>query len=337
MNMSGRNPSSFRLLSVLSLSIMLTSNYALGSRDRIKNVGLRGIHSDIADETAVWRQVTAGISIAEASKNGKGEDAYFVLPRDIGVFDGVGGWKHSGIDSGLYSRHLSAIVGTYVKKQRGLSKESSIDLAKALDFGANSAKNERLTGSSTVCVASLNEQTGVLKVMNLGDSGLIVFRKDSSSSSNKMKIAMETQETLHDFNFPSQIGNIGDPKQGAIISDTSADATYDYIQLQDGDVAVVGSDGLWDNIFVEEMIDILQKAKLDTEGGVPPPKENIEKILKAITSFALSQSTSRNNTPWSVALKQELLKRGQYFDPQLRQGGKPDDITVIVSYFQKKL
>jgi protein phosphatase PTC7 len=320
------NKSSFRVLG--GLSIALSTNHAL----RPTATHLRSVHSDAAQNNA-WKQISSGISIAEASKNGNGEDAYYILPRDVGVFDGVGGWRNSGIDSGLYSRHLAASVATFVKKQRG-AKELDVDMAKALDYGAQSCKQEKLTGSTTVCFASLNEQKGTLKVLNLGDSGLRLFRKVG----DKMKVVGETTETLHGFNFPAQIGNIGDPKLGKMDSDTSKNATYDSFEIQEGDIAIVGTDGLWDNLFEEQILEVLQSAEVNNreEDGVVV-KEDIDKIAKAITLLALNQSISKTaNTPWFIALEKEYLRQRQAFDKKANAGGKPDDITVIVSYFHKK-
>lgn len=39
-----------------------------------------------------------------------GEDAYFVTPKAVGVFDGVGGWASLGINAGLYSARLADLT-----------------------------------------------------------------------------------------------------------------------------------------------------------------------------------------------------------------------------------
>ena len=307
---------------VLGLSFAISTHHALKQSPQ-----LRRVHSDAIG----FQKISSGISIAEASKNGNGEDAYFILPRDVGVFDGVGGWRSSGIDSGLYSRHLAAATATALKKQR--AKDNAMNLAKALDQGAASAKEERLTGSTTVCIASLNSQKGVVEVLNLGDSGLVIFRKVG----DQMKIVGQTKATTHGFNFPAQIGNIGNPRLGTMNSDTSRDATYDSFQIEEGDVAVAGTDGLWDNVFEEQIMDILLQSDLYSKGpGEDVAKADIDKLAKAITLLALNQSISHTvSTPWAVGLEEEFKRRGQFFNKKQHQGGKADDITVILSYFHK--
>jgi len=39
-----------------------------------------------------------------------GEDAYFMTPKAVGVFDGVGGWASLGINPGLYSSRLAELT-----------------------------------------------------------------------------------------------------------------------------------------------------------------------------------------------------------------------------------
>lgn len=39
-----------------------------------------------------------------------GEDAYFALDQDLGVFDGVGAWAAKGHDPGVFTRGFAAAV-----------------------------------------------------------------------------------------------------------------------------------------------------------------------------------------------------------------------------------
>lgn len=278
-----------------------------------------------------FQLITSGITIPEASKKNGGEDASFILPGDVGVFDGVGGWSKSGIDAGLYSRHLAAAARTEVEKQRA-GTAHSVNLSEVLDVAAASAKINKLTGSTTVCMASLDEAAGVMNVLNLGDSGLMIFRKVGKS----MQVVGYTRPTLHGFNFPAQIGNIADPKLGRMDSDTSEDATAEVFQVQDGDVAVLGSDGLWDNVFETDIMKILEKSELYNRDGESRGvvEGDIERVTQVIAQFALAQSKNKKAvTPWLVELKKEYLRCGAPFD-QSEPGGKPDDITVVVAYCQ---
>ena len=153
-----------------------------------------------------------------------------------------------------------------------------------------------------------------------------------------MKVVGKTKETLHGFNFPAQIGNIGDPRLGQMNSDTSKDATIDNFPVQEGDIVVVGTDGLWDNVFEDQIAKILAKSDIfvKSKNGVVV-KDDIDKLVKEITLLALDQSESNTlTTPWSVSLEEEYKRRGRLVAKKETLGGKVDDITVILSYFQKK-
>lgn len=165
----------------------------------------RMVHAD-----GVMKKVSGGVCVAEASKNGNGEDAMFIQARDIGVFDGVGGWRDQGIDPGIYSRQLADGVSDYITMCRKVDADADIDLAKALDVGAETCVLNKLTGSSTACIATLDEKIGSLRTINLGDSGLVMFRREGGN----VKVSHKAEITTLGFNFPRQIGNIADPKLG---------------------------------------------------------------------------------------------------------------------------
>jgi len=271
-------------------------------------------------------KISRGISIAEASKNGNGEDALFIQNCDIGVFDGVGGWRDSGIDPGIYSRQLSDGVSDYISTARTTAASGGVDLGKALDFGAESCREHQLTGSSTACIASLDKQGRQLRCLNLGDSGLVVFRR---SMGGNVVVAHKAEITPLGFNFPRQIGNIADPKLGSMQSDTSADATLEVFPLQAGDVAVTASDGVWDNLFDEDIAAILEQSSLIKEPSGsklgPVDEGDVDEVVQEIISAALKKSVSKAKTPWSVAVVDHYKRH--------YVGGKPDDMTVIVSCF----
>ena len=261
----------------------------------------------------------------KSSKKDKGEDALFISQKDFGVFDGVGGWRSSGVDSGEYSRHLAAAVADNLRTQREEKSATDIKVSTALDYGALSCAKSRLTGSSTACIASLNDTLGVLTVLNLGDSGIIVCRK----TENGIRIIFKAVMTTHSFNFPFQIGNIGDPKYGKMLSDTSSDAIIENVQLKDGDISVMGTDGLWDNLFDEDIVSILSRSKIFEKAASDRVESDLQPLLSEISTLTLKKaSNTKERTPWSVGVEKHYKER--------YTGGKPDDVSIILSSFSNK-
>jgi protein phosphatase PTC7 len=286
----------------------------------VLRAAIRPIHSDAAGE---FSKLSVAVSVPEATKGDRGEDAMFILKNEVGVFDGVGGWRNHGIDSGEYSRYLSGSISEYLKKLRS-GGQREIALNKALDFGAQSCAKKKLTGSSTACIASLDPPTGILTVLNLGDSGLIVVRNKNSN----FNVVFRATLTTHKFNFPYQIGNIGDPKLGQMNSDTSASAIVERFELVDGDIAIMATDGLWDNVFEIDVLSLLSASNLKAKSPADVTERDLQSFLSELCGLTLKNAVNpKAKTPWSIGVEQEFNTK--YL------GGKPDDLTVIVSHFSK--
>ncbi|KAF6004307.1 hypothetical protein F1559_004850 [Cyanidiococcus yangmingshanensis] len=172
-----------------------------------------------------------------------GEDAFFITKRAAGVFDGVGGWSALGIDPGLYSRRLAELVRAGTE-----SMDATSSLVSVLE---RAAQTNEAVGSCTACVVALStlmeaaepdKRRSVLTCVNLGDSGMMVLRKG--------KIIFRSKEQQHYFNCPYQLGTQS--------KDTPYDAFVDRIDVQVGDWLVLGTDGLFDNVFDEEIVDCIR-------------------------------------------------------------------------------
>ena len=103
-----------------------------------------------------------------------GEDAFISNGSLMVVADGVGSWILLGVDTGLFSKHLVKNI------EQEYHADSSQSLKQIL---TNSLNQTTEVGSSTCIIAALeylNDTKQVtLRTLNLGDSGLIVFRESS--------------------------------------------------------------------------------------------------------------------------------------------------------------
>ena len=88
------------------------------------------------------------------------------------------------------------------------------------------------------------------------------------------------------------------------------------IPVVPGDVIVAGTDGLFDNLFSNEVVSIVAEGM---RGGLDP-----DALSKKLAAFAQQRALDRHKqTPFSTAAKEAGFR---YY------GGKLDDITVVVSY-----
>ncbi|KAM6594720.1 hypothetical protein CsatA_002423 [Cannabis sativa] len=232
-----------------------------------------------------------------------GDDAHFVSrdEQTIGVADGVGGWDKNGIDSGKYARSLIVNSSTNVNNKL----LSEIIDPKTIIREAFS-KNSNLEGSSTMCVVTHNN--GMLRGANIGDSGFLVFRE------GKLIYKSPTQQKR--FNCPFQLGN---HKR----SDGPECAVEMELGVKKGDVVVMGSDGLLDNLFDWEIQDII-KTELKLDDHDDKYNNKYKDLAFAIAGAAYYRSLDRYGVcPYTIASAEAGRKH---------KGGKMDDISVIIGH-----
>ncbi|MED6224774.1 hypothetical protein PIB30_087404 [Stylosanthes scabra] len=224
-----------------------------------------------------------------------GEDAHFICEEEstMGVADGVGGWAKHGIDAGDYARELMSNVAKAVKHE----PEGYVNLRRVLNEAYLQTK---ANGSSTASIVTVDKEH-VFHAINVGDSGFMIFRN------NKLLYRSTIQQ--HRFNRPYQLGN--DKR-----SDTPKIAQEYRLKVLGGDILILGSDGLWDNVFVSEIEKTLMLRNVEGKGDV-------QDLASFIAQLAFSFSMDKNTLcPYAEAAKHAGIER---------VGGKVDDITVLVA------
>ncbi|KUF75964.1 protein phosphatase 2C 80 [Phytophthora nicotianae] len=129
----------------------------------------------------------------------------------------------------------------------------------------------------------------------------------------RWQVVHETPNQCHYFNCPYQLGfgaNGDKPEMGEV---------YD-LETQEGDVIVLGTDGLFDNLFPKQIASLL-----DTVLPSTPELDHhsMEKVASCIAHTAHKAAKgTKSKTPFAVAAQQAGY---EYL------GGKMDDITVVTS------
>ncbi|XP_010465009.1 PREDICTED: probable protein phosphatase 2C 80 [Camelina sativa] len=224
-----------------------------------------------------------------------GEDAHFISDDEqaIGVADGVGGWAEVGVNAGLFSRELMSHSLSAIQERH---KGSSIDPLMVLE---KAHSQTRAKGSSTACIIALTDKG--LHAINLGDSGFTVVREGTT--------VFQSPVQQHGFNFTYQLesGNSADvPSSGQVFT----------IDVESGDVIVAGTDGMYDNLYNEEITGVVVSS---VRAGLDP-KATAQKIADLARQRAVDK---KRQSPFATAAQEAGYR---YY------GGKLDDITVVVSY-----
>lgn len=223
-----------------------------------------------------------------------GEDAHFICSEEqaLGVADGVGGWADVGVNSGYYSRELMSNSVDAIREE----PKGSVDPARVLEKAYSSTKAK---GSSTACIIALTDQG--LHAINLGDSGFMVIRDGCT--------IFQSPVQQHDFNFTYQL-------ECSSHSDLPSSGQVFTVAVAPGDVIVAGTDGLFDNLYNNEITAVVVHG---VRAGFSP-QVTAQKIAALARQRALDKD---RQTPFSTAAQDAGFR---YY------GGKLDDTTVVVSY-----
>ena len=233
-----------------------------------------------------------------------GEDACFSNDRFslIGVADGVGGWRNvPGADSSRYSHEFMDNLWDY----KHLNNTFEI-----LENAYNSM-NKSIIGSTTVTIAKLLNTS--LSIANIGDSGCGLFRR--------FRQIYHTNATVHKFNFPFQLGHKSKTKP--------SNATIDNLRVNYNDILVCASDGLWDNLFIFDIEDIIFKSFAQFQQSIEWSNDRsechsfLDETARRLARKAFKRSyNTKYISPFAIEAKKNNIN--------VKRGGKLDDITVVV-------
>ncbi|KAL4223120.1 Protein phosphatase PTC7 [Mactra antiquata] len=238
-----------------------------------------------------------------------GDDSYFIA-RDktadvLGVADGVGGWRNYGIDPSAFSSSLMRVCEHLVNHGR-FKPQSPANLIQD-SYEELLAHKYPLIGGSTACVVALHKAERTIYTANLGDSGFMLIRNG--------EVVHRSEEQQHYFNTPFQLTVAPPEQEGHVLSDRIEQAAKTSYKVEEGDVLLMGTDGLFDNMHEDMILDYITKYKDRKDAA----KESACHIAQKAHDLSLDPDYL---SPFSMS----ALNFGIPIT-----GGKPDDITVLVA------
>ncbi|XP_071715343.1 uncharacterized protein [Rutidosis leptorrhynchoides] len=225
-----------------------------------------------------------------------GDDAYFLAgSKWLGVANGVGQWSFEGTDPGRYAKELMRTCEEIVLDT------SAVPVTNTVELLCRGVSETNMSGSSNVLIANFDGQA--LHVANIGDTGFLIIRHGA--------IYKKSSPLLHDFHFALQVEDSDDPLL----------FVEEYkIELDEGDVVVSATDGLFDNLYEREIALIVSKS---LQAGMKP--EEIANVL----------ATRAQDVGRSAFLRSPFSDAAQSAGYTGYSGGKPDNVAVIVSLVEK--
>lgn len=314
----------------------------------------------------------------KSSRPESGHDAFFASRVNetgavaFGVADGVGGWVDSGVDpadfshgfcdymaSAAWEHQPSAAISSSPPLPSTADAQAAPDLTARqlmqLGYDAISSDKSVLAGGSTACVAVASPH-GTLDVANLGDSGFLQLRLSA--------VHAYTEPQTHAFNTPFQLSIVPPSVAarmaafgGTQLSDLPRDADVTQHRLRHGDLLILATDGVLDNLFNQDILRVASRVMAATgawtmsEAGHVQIAEDLEDIIKnpikpsqqlpgsksesertvtlqglLATELTLAAKRASVNTKHDGPFAKEVQK---YYPHENWHGGKIDDICVV--------
>ncbi|KAF0989042.1 hypothetical protein HZS_1146 [Henneguya salminicola] len=247
-----------------------------------------------------------------------GEDSAFSLLSSrytfFGIADGVGGYRKYKIDPSLFSTTLMKFC--LMQSLKMIKNQELPDCKKIITEGYHQliALEEKIYGGSTINITCFDHQSGELCISNLGDSRVMVIQP-------KQNRLFTTNSQQHYFNCPYQLYFNHEDIIQSNPPNISLKTEQFSLKLCHGDIIIIGTDGFFDNMFHEDIIEITKKYDYE--------KESFPKYYNALLETARKYAFDPIKlSPFGLEYLQQKNKKFI--------GGKRDDITLIVAIVVKR-
>ncbi|KAI1461886.1 protein serine/threonine phosphatase 2C [Annulohypoxylon moriforme] len=288
----------------------------------------------------------------KSKRPASGQDAFFISRVGdtnavaFGIADGVGGWEDSGVDPADFSHSFCDYMASAAYEHKPVSSELLLTARSLMQRGYDDVcrDNSIHAGGSTASIAIASED-GKLEVANLGDSGFVHLRLNAVHS--------YSEPQTHAFNTPFQLSIVPASMLaraaafgGAQLCDYPKDADVTQHTLKHGDVLVFASDGVWDNLFNQDILRIASRLMVGigawkaSEGGIlvandlkpyTQAEDSLQRPLTLQSALAAEIAGAAKMASTNQRLDGPFAKEVQKYYPQENwHGGKVDDICVIV-------
>jgi protein phosphatase PTC7 len=135
----------------------------------------------------------------------------------------VGSWREHGVDPRQYSHRLMELSEEFIKSMAPKAPNLMTPIVRPLDVLSSAWEaigKEKVVGSCTACVATLDTELNQLSFCNVGDNGIVIMRHIDSDvagymrdkttprplRTNDFRIAFVSRQQLRSFNLPYQLG-----------------------------------------------------------------------------------------------------------------------------------
>jgi len=262
----------------------------------------------------------------------KDADATLASPMILGVADGVSQLEEFGMDASQLPRELLRICEDLGMNQ--LIPDRQVNPQEAYQGPVSLLKEAyeetESMGSTTILLAVLDNSTKIhgklhpmVAVLTIGDCELLMLRRlDGRQSPLQAVFHTEMQRIDGHSQTPLQLARVDDRVDPDFDEELALEviergSAVHCVSAYEGDIIILGSDGIFDNLFLEEIVDIVNESLPAPKAGsfVATQPSLLSLLAKRLVDEAHSKSeVGRHGLP----------------DTPIGLGGKMDDTSVVV-------
>merc|ERR1719261_416824 len=251
-------------------------------------------------------------------------DATLVSPMLVGIADGVSQIEEYGIDaSELPNELLNAIEEQAVEQL--LPGQESDEYVGPISMMRDAYDSTTSLGSTTVLSATMDNSTRIhgklhpmIAVCSIGDCEILILRRTQQGAlmpifhTEMQRIAGNAQSPLQLARVDDSVDPNFDPE--IMIEVIERGSAVHCVSAYEGDIVVLGSDGVFDNLFVDEIVAFCTKMLLVPEKGAD----------ERLSRHALGEVAKR------IVHECHAKTQPPFLPSPIGKGGKVDDTCCVV-------
>mmetsp|Transcript_20159 Transcript_20159/g.36506 ORF Transcript_20159/g.36506 Transcript_20159/m.36506 type:complete len:401 (-) Transcript_20159:126-1328(-) len=259
----------------------------------------------------------------------KDADATLASPMMLGVADGVSQLEDYGMDASALPHELlrsceELALYQLIPDQVVMPQDSyrgPISLLKEAYEATESL------GSTTILLGILDNSTRIhgklhpmVAVLTIGDCEMLIMRRSGGRHAPLQAVFhTEMQRIDGHVQTPLQLARVDERVDPEFDEDIALEviergSAVHCVSAYEGDIIVLGSDGVFDNLFLDEVVDLCNAALPPTGGSfVATPPQRLQRLAERIVEESHRKSSG-----------------GGHMDTPIGRGGKMDDTSVVV-------
>lgn len=264
----------------------------------------------------------------------KDADRTLVAPMVLGVADGVSQIEQFGIDASRLPEELLTAVRE--NAMAGLIPGAHVDAEERyvgpIPLLRSAFEETESLGSTTIVLAvmdNINTQIHgklhpMIAVITIGDCELLMLRR-LQKKSGPLEAIFHTEMQRIDGHCqqPLQLARVDDRidpdfDESITVEVIERGSAVHCVSAYEGDILIMGSDGVFDNLFLDEIVEVCNTMLPPTPGPSSPMNEAVLGLIaQRLVHMCHAKSNKGSN--------------GLLPDTPIGKGGKIDDTSVVVA------